>query len=450
MISIQNIFSLFIPIGNKMFIDTSFWIKNIFFFIVAISSFTSLYDNQLVSYTTSTNLISLYAFFDILFYKLPMDLIIHHVLVFYVTYYNYFYNHLYETEYKNIMIETCLYYEISSVFMALQTIHDKVVPKKNKNHTILSTILQILFMTTFYKYRIENFYNNFLLNTDLHNHIYNICKDDFLCKSHVYIMYMGFLGLNIYWFTIMIKILYKKSGLKSSVEKINHSIFENILTYTLFITSLYMIYLYTIQNNYKPNYKYDIIGTFILGIASMMYHHYYSFFYKNKEHICISLVSIKSESKKILFYTFIDQISIKIRSFLIIYSIYGNSLQFNTSFILHLISVIPFIYHSYQDYIKIIKNKDENKDENKDKKEIIYLFINHLYKHISIYNGITFIIDNIFVSLKDNHNIYCKYNALLAIIISGGFFVKPFYEANQLYIHVLLILQSIVLGYICL
>jgi hypothetical protein len=258
---------------------------------------------------------------------------------------------------------------------------------------------------------------------------------------------MGFFGLNIYWFTVMIKILYKKSGLKNVVEKINHSFFENILTYTLFITSLYMIYLYTIQNSYKPNYKYDIIGTFILGIASMIYHNYYAYFYKNKDKICNHEIEVENESKKIVFYTLIDQICIKIRSFLMIYSLYGNSIQFNTSFILHLISAIPLVYYFYQDYEKIIKNKKINTNEPKEK---INLFINHLYKHISIYSGFTFVIDNIFISLKDNHNVYCKYNALLAIIISSGFFVKPFYEANQLYIHVLLILQSIVLGYICL
>jgi hypothetical protein len=441
MIGYKNIYSFF----QKN--DLSFWIKNVFFFIVAITSFISLYGNQIISYTTSINLISSYALFDILFYKLPNDLIVHHLLVFYVTYYNYSYNYLYEINYLNTMTETCLYYEISSVFMALQTIHDKVIPKKDKNHTILSTILQILFITTFYKYRIENFFHHFLLNSDLHNHIHDICKDDFLCKSHVYKIYMGFFGLNIYWFTVMIKILYKKSGLKNVVEKINHSFFENILTYTLFITSLYMIYLYTIQNSYKPNYKYDIIGTFILGIASMIYHNYYAYFYKNKDKICNHEIEVENESKKIVFYTLIDQICIKIRSFLMIYSLYGNSIQFNTSFILHLISAIPLVYYFYQDYEKIIKNKKINTN---DPKEKINLFINHLYKHISIYSGFTFVIDNIFISLKDNHNVYCKYNALLAIIISSGFFVKPFYEANQLYIHVLLILQSIVLGYICL
>ncbi len=420
--------------------DFPFWIKNTFFFIVAITSFTSLYDNQLVSYTTSINLISSYALFDILFYKLPTDLIIHHALVFYVTYYNYFYNYLYETEYKNIMIETCLYYEVSSVFLALQTIHDKVVPQKNKNHTILSTIFQILFMSTFYKYRIENFYNNFLLNADLHNHIYTICKDDFLCKSHVYKIYMGFFGLNIYWFTIMIKVLYKKSGLKNVVEKLNHSIFEDILTYTLFITSLYMIYFYTIKNSYQTNYKYDIIGTFILGIASMNYHYFYSIYYKLKEeeykYYDKNLLSILDD---INFYTVIDQLCIKLRCVLVIYSVYGFSLQFLTSVILHIICTLYFVYQNNIDY-KIAK-----KEEYKDKK-LINNYIERMYKNISLCGGLTFIVDNIIMSTKSNDNIYCKYNALLGLLISAGFFVKPFYEANQVYIHILLIIQSFVLG----
>ena len=64
MIGYKNIYSFF----QKN--DLSFWIKNVFFFIVAITSFISLYGNQIISYTTSINLISSYALFDILFYKL--------------------------------------------------------------------------------------------------------------------------------------------------------------------------------------------------------------------------------------------------------------------------------------------------------------------------------------------------------------------------------------------
>lgn len=47
------------------------------------------------------------------------------------------------------MIEICLYFQISSIFMAFQTIHDKLVPIKNKNHNILSTVLKFTFIGIF-------------------------------------------------------------------------------------------------------------------------------------------------------------------------------------------------------------------------------------------------------------------------------------------------------------
>lgn len=429
---------------NEFFL---FWIKNAFFFFVALTSFTSLYDKEIISYTTSTNLISAYATFDLLFYKLSPDLIVHHILVLYITFYNYFYSSLYQTEYRDLMIEICLYFEISSIFMAFQTIHDKLVPKKDNNHTILSSVLQFLFMGTFYKYRIENFYKEFVLNSDLHNHIYDVCENSansFVCKTHAYNIYIGFFMLNIYWFTIMIKVLYKKSGLKNILEKINnYKIYsENILTYTLFFTSLYMIYFYTIQNSYQPLYLYDILGTFILGIASGLYHHFYSCFYLLKEN---------DYSKELLYninyYTIIDQLCIKLRCALVIYATYGFSNQFLISALLHTIFGSLFVYKS----INIHKvypstgNQMEYKNEKDIDKKIMSTYIQQTYQNISLCGALTFIIDNVIMCTKSNENIYCKYNVLLGILITMGFFVKPFYEINQIYVHILLIIQFCVL-----
>lgn len=111
-------------------IDYSFYIRNIFFFIVAITSFITLYDNNIVNYIRSVNLVTYYAIFDLIFYKLNVDLIIHHLLVIYIYVYNYFYGALYNIECQNKMFELCLYFEISSIFMFFQTLHDKLVPKK--------------------------------------------------------------------------------------------------------------------------------------------------------------------------------------------------------------------------------------------------------------------------------------------------------------------------------
>ncbi len=417
--------------------DYSFYIRNIFFFIVAITSFISLYDNTIVPCFTSVKLIASYATFDLLFYKLNYDLIIHHLLVIYIYFYNHFYSELYDIEYLNKMYELCLYFEISSLFMFFQTIHDKLVPIKNKNHTILSTILQFLFMTSFYKYRVENFYKEFVLNSDLHNYIKNVCEkssNPHLCKTLLYIDYIGFFMLNIYWFSIMIKVLYKKSGLKNILEKIGFTLFENILTYTLLFTSFYMIYFYTILNNYKTNYIYDIIGTFILGMASMNYHIFYSYFYELKEN-----EYSKNTLYNINYHTIIDQLSIKLRCLLIIYAGFGYSHQFLLSLFLHTIFGSLFVYKSVNNYKSILNEKEIDK-------KLVNDYIGKTYQNISLCGGLTFIIDNIITCTKSNENIFCKYNVLLGILITMGFFVKPFYEINQIYIHILLIIQSYVLG----
>lgn len=425
-----------------------FWIKNIFFFLVALSSFVSLFNKEIVLYTTSINLISLYATFDLLFYKLTPDLIVHHLLVIYITFYNYIYKSLYKHEYHDLMIEICLYFEISSIFMAFQTIHDKLVPIKNINHNILSMVLKFTFMGTFYKYRIENFYKEFVLNSDLHNHIYDVCensKNSFLCKSHAYNIYIGFFMLNIYWFTIMIKVLYKKSGLKNILEKKHNFFYENIMTYTLLITSFYMYYFYTIENSYKSNYIYDIIGTFILGIGSMMYHNFYAYFYqlKGSKYLNKLLYNIN-------FYTAIDQLCIKLRSVLVIYSICGFSNKFIISALLNSICGLLFVYKSINNYKSIHEasagGQMEYQNEKNIDKKIMNTYIQKTYQNISLCGGLTFIIDNIIICTKNNENIYCKYNILFGILIAMGFFIQPFYEINQIYIHILLMLQSYILG----
>ncbi len=426
--------------------DLLFWVKNSFFFLVATISFISLYDHTLVNYSSATSAISAYAIFDLLFDNLGYDLIFHHALVLFMKIYDINYGKIFDDDHYSTLVNICLMFEVSSIFLAFQTIHEKCVPFKNNFHAKVALLLQLLFFGSFYYSRIHYFVKHFIFDYNLHEHIYDQCNlikeigiengngaiDHISCLYGIYFIDIGFFALNIYWFTLMMKVLCKVCGVKKMIQSIHPSYYEDMMTYTLFFTSLYLIHFYTIQNEFQFQYLYDIIGTFLLGIASMIYHHFYSSFYWNGP-------KIEKSIDKIYYYTMIDQCSIKLRCFLAVFAAYGSftRAEVMTSFCGEVCTLLPLLYYSRQKYL-FYKNKDGNSDA----------LIHDLQRYISIFNAPSYTLDNILLCTKGNEILACKYLILISTLVAGAFFVAPFYQANQLYVHLLLILQALLIGYV--
>jgi hypothetical protein len=232
----------------------------------------------------------------------------------------------------------------------------------------------------------------------------------------------------------MTKIIVKSSGLKSIISKIKTSTYENILGYTLYTKSLFVSLSYML---YKLNYaKYhhdhflDSICVFALSVASMYCHHTWRNVYKKIEQ---NKKIDENDIYMIQKYTFIDQLCIHIRSAAITFGIYNHSLFSYSSILFHTLTVKQ-LYDDIYDMKEVHKEVEINK------------LISYINNSVHFNLGATFLYDNVLVSFYNFFDYYCQSNLLLGMFIAGSFFIRPFYEANQIYVHLLLTIQAIILS----
>ncbi len=161
------------------------------------------------------------------------------------------------------------------------------------------------------------------------------------------------------------------------------------------------------------------------------HHTWKNIYHKIENNKKIDEVDIK-EIKK---YTLFDQLSIHLRSSVITYGVYGNSKLFYISLIFHILT-------SKQLY-------DDLNDSTKIHKDIpIDTIISNINNSVHFNLGATFLYDNLLVSFYNFFDYHCQVNLLIGMFMAGSFFIRPFYEANQIYVHLLIILQAIVLSII--
>jgi len=185
-------------------------IQNISLFIIACSTFFSHLHYNLAPIWYGTNevinyydnllpFIGVYAFVDF-FVSDKYDAKIHHICIIGLLFYNNYFN--ITPEDKFIFSYTLLKTEISSIFYVLKY----WLPKK----TILYDINGILFFLSFFKLRIYDFYYKIIYNISFYNAMQKYSKSNYYMSSILLISCYGLFILNLYWFVIMNKILYKK------------------------------------------------------------------------------------------------------------------------------------------------------------------------------------------------------------------------------------------------
>jgi len=246
----------------------------------------------------------------------------------------------------------------------------------------------------------------------------------------------GLYILNIYWFYILNKILYK--GLTKFFTQMNtDQMCQWLCSYIHMVNIPLAIYLYS----QKPNEKYlfDMIGITGLSITSYFYHHD---IYKRLSLKQITEYVMPDHIDHTLFIH--DSVFIHIRSFLTVFTNFYNHVHFVpfvlVSAMVHLTTYYRTILHLIQG--KMTKNKDESasSDGIKNRCEMDFVSVVNLLSMLPISVDILFIFLNSPVEFGVP---FLSVNIAMALL----FVVEPFYKLNHVAFHLLLVAQNY---YLCL
>jgi|LauGreDrversion4_1035100.scaffolds.fasta_scaffold03576_7 hypothetical protein len=402
-------------------------VQNISLFIIACSSFFSylyynlaplLWENTEVGGLTKQfdiifPFVGLYAFVDFFITK-SYDLKFHHLCILGNIFYNYYCN--VSNEHRFIFLYPLLKTEISSIFYVLKY----WLPKK----TILYNANTLLFYISFAKLRIYDFYYEIIYNNISFDVVFQrYSNTNNYVSSILLISCYGLYILNLYWFLIMNKILYKTI---TKVININTDILCHKLCYYLHWINIPLSYcIYSRDPHGK--HIFDMIGITVLSITSYKYHYdIYNRLY-NKQ---IEDYFVPNKDNIVLF--FIDNVAINMRSFFVVATNYYNNqnlfLILIASAILHVLS----IYYCILNGLELLIGSNKNKDT----------FVNW---H-NILSGLPIVCDVLLISANSPTEISIPF-LLVNIMIGLLFIVDPFYKLTHAGFHVLLIFQNY---YMCL
>jgi hypothetical protein len=308
--------------------------------------------------------------------------------------------------------------ELSTLFLIFKSLADQF---KIKNK--LTTINDLLFLTTFVYTRIY-LYSKYLI---LDNKLYDVIQENLsplqnniICVC-VYTLYI----LNLYWFSIIIKKIVKL------LPKLSSYYCEKILKYTYLLSLFGSLYLYTPYQNIL--FAIDIIGQGILCISSYEYHH--SLELELSKGIPEDKIDVLSNH--IIWKYLDDIICIHIRCFgCVLVHTSGNITSMNLfytyiSFLVHSAS----IYH-YVKFITKLKNEGDT----------FYLTEQGTYKNnmTNFLSGSAILMDTLIC--LTNSNFYARTNLLIiTFLIFIYSYIRPLYNMTHLGLHILLGFQTLAL-----
>ena len=193
--------------------------------VSAIIIIAESYNNKPHFYPLSLGFILSYFGYDIVYNSLSMDYILHHGIT------------------SIFLIVSILFpypLEIHSILCGIEwsTLVLNIIPYVSTSYT---TCLRLLFFSLFFKFRIYNWYYMFQQYTFLPIQL---------------IPPLALYTLNLYWFVIILKIMFKKINLNGL--KLNSS-------YIMLGNSILIYYNY-------PELKFIQFTSFLLGISSYLYH----------------------------------------------------------------------------------------------------------------------------------------------------------------------------------
>ena len=358
----------------------------LFSYLYSFFDTSSLY-YEIVLYSTG-----IYSCID-LFFTSSNESRIHHL--FSILLCSYYYNILPND--RSIIVYPVLNTEISSIFYIL---------KYWLKQPQLYTINLALFYVTFLKFRIYDFYT--LIYT---THVTMNMSFPFF----ILIACDGLYLMNLYWFAIMNKIVYKNITKYLDINK--DILCRLICSYTYFINIPLVFCMYTLN---KKN-MYDILGVSMLAISSHVYH-------SNIYNKLIHKIDYDLPNKDNIILFVNDALFIHMRCILGIITNFYNSISESV--------YISLSIHFICFYLGILN--------------VLYLMkgdsnIHHFYKYHNLAMFMPYIYDSYLFALRTPIEVTVPFlliNTIIVIIIA----TEPFYKLNHVAFHFCLIIETY---YIC-
>ena len=287
----------------------------------------------------------------------------------------------------------------------------------------LFVINDVCFFITFFKFRIYDYYNGVIMNKHVYTNIDIYASKNTTAYIFFYGGIHGMFLLNSYWFSIICKILFKKT-IKSIAEYDQIILCHKFVSYTLFINALigYLVYSLT---SYDVNY--DITGISLLASASYLYH-------DKIVKLLLKYKTFEYTSDEVVYLFLQDMGSIHLRSFLCVVSNYYYT---KNEMILWYTSMFHiFCFFSTCVYVWYHKWNNEIIIYDKSEKMTKFLSVTNALTIIPTTCSILSIVYNTTDASIANNIFYSTYFCGIALVI------QPFYDLSHCLFHIGLLVQT--------
>jgi len=337
------------------------------------------------------------------------DLKLHHACVFGVIFYNNYHNVLAEDRF--LFLYPLINTEITSIFYVLKY----WLP----SNTWWYHANTLLFYVSFLKLRIYDFYWKVIYNhIPFDILIQKYSETNYYTSSILVLSCYGLYTLNLYWFSIMNKILYKTI---SKVVHINTSqLCHQLCGYLHWVNIPVAVCIYAFHP--RQQYIFDVVGITVLSVYSYQYHREVYQRLRNKE---IPEYDIPGPSNMTLFFN--DTLAIHVRSILAITTNYYHSEYFLGALAISTICHVSSAYQSTLNMFELLTDAEKHKST--------FFGFHNMYSAIPIACDVGLIFMN---SSTEIAIPFLLVNIMIGIVV----WVEPFYKLSHVAFHVLLIFQN--------
>lgn len=291
---------------------------------------------------------------------------------------------------------------------------------------IVKQINNALFYLSFFKFRIYDFTHDIMLNIDGFRVMETHTKGLFVNQFLIYFGIVGLYLINLYWFTIMTKILCKPIVKSICSEKTAILTDHQFTKYSYFLHVPLVSYVYSMRPN--ESYLFDIIGILGLGLASFEFHSAILQFYKKQKTVIYT-------SYYLIAPYFADQVSIHLRALLssvtaLYYSPHFNLILIPASF--HVGSCLATMNYLYK--LKLHDVIASGEPINDDGRKLI--------KFTNLATSLPIAVDILIIVSHSQNAIAIIQSLIVSYICVLILTIQPFYAFNHSAFHIFLVLQS--------